>query len=256
MRIEEIAVMPWPELAGAAPTLMGSLFIPTGLEPLFADFGAEFTADTVQRYVLPLYRQLLTGIVPLGRNVIAMHFRAGDIITPPAGASIHGWYVQPPAAYYLAAFEHAQQHFGVDSVCLVFEDHANPAIDCVARALASRGVPCRLQSADVITDLKTLLGASHLVPSYGTFCEAIAVLSAHCETYYGFRRLSSAHDAEGFPQARVDQLLRVQGVRTLLIDDVHDRYTPAQQWTASREQLELITTFPQEFLELKEIPRG
>jgi hypothetical protein len=99
------------------------------------------------------------------------------------------------------------------------------------------------------------LAASHIVPSYGTFCEAIALLSAHCETYFGFRRLSSRHDVDGFPQGRVDEMLRAMGVRTFLIDDAADRYIPQKRWTASTEQRNLIGSYPQRMLELKEIGR-
>jgi hypothetical protein len=137
----------------------------------------------------------------------------------------------------------------------VFEDRTNPAVDCVERELAARGVRYQLQSADLKTDLRCLLAASHIVPSYGTFCEAIALLSAHCDTYFGFRRMSSLYEMDGFPQSRVDEMLRAMGVRTFLIDDIGDRYIPPKHWTASSEQLELIRTYPQAMLELQEIGR-
>ncbi len=182
-----------------------------------------------------------------------MHFRGGDIFVGDANGNIHGWYVQPPASYYLKAFDYAQRQLGVESACLVFQDRTNPAVDCVAKELAARGVPCRLQSTDLKTDLSCLLGATHIVPSYGTFCEAIALLSPHCESYFGFRRLSCLHEVEGFPQSRVDQMLRAMGVRTFLIDDVADRYTSQKRWTASSEQLDLMKTYPRDMLELTEI---
>jgi hypothetical protein len=50
-------------------------------------------------------------------------------------------------------------------------------------------------------------------------------------------------------------MLRAMGVRTFLIDDVGNRYTPQKRWTASSEQLNLLTTYPQDMLALKEIGR-
>jgi FkbH-like protein len=253
LMLEAVTVTGWSDVQDE-PTLMGCLFAPTGFEPLFSDLGSHFTADTVQRYLRPFYENLRAGVQPLGSNVLAMHFRGGDIFTPREDGHIHAWYVQPPASYYIAALEYAQRHLGVDRVCLVFEDRSNPAMDCVEREMAARGIACQTQSADWLTDLRFLLGASHIVQSYGTFCEAIAMLSTSCVTYFGFRRLSSAHDVDGFPQSRVDEVLRAQGVRTILIDDTHDRYIPRRQWTASKEQLDLIRTFPQNLLQLTEIP--
>jgi len=255
MLIDDITVTYWPSIEGTEPTLVGCLFAPTGLERFFGDFDSHFSVETVQRCLLPLYQGLLADIPPLGPNVLAMHFRGGDIFAGDDNGHIHGWYVQPPGSYYLTAFDFAQRNLGVDSACLVFEDRSNPAVDSVERELAARGVRYQLQSADLLTDLRCLLAASHVVPSYGTFCEAIALLSAHCESYFGFRRLSSVHETEGFPQSRVDEMLRAMGVRTFLIDDIGDRYTPQKRWTASSEQLNLIRTYPQEMLELNEIGR-
>ncbi len=82
----------------------------------------------------------------------------------------------------MTAFEYAERHFGVDSAYLVFEDRSNPAVDSVEKALTDRNVPCTLQSEDLIADLQCLLGAHHIVRSYGTsvkrlrFSQSIAKL--------------------------------------------------------------------------------
>jgi hypothetical protein len=251
MTIEEIRVTGFPAGADVKPTLVGSFYAPVGFERFLGDFGSPFAFDTVHRYVRPIFRELLAGIKPLGRNVLAMHFRGGDVFATDSPA--HCWYVQPPASYYIAALEFAQRHFGVDSACLVFEDRSNPAIDNVEHELARRHVPCTLQSADLIADLRFLLGAQHIVQSYGTFCEAIAILSECCESFFGFRRFSTQHDMEAFPQSRVEELVRHNGARTVLIEDTDQQYIPPKGWDASDKQLDLLRNFPQNLLTVREI---
>ncbi len=248
---EDINVTCFPTGADVEPTIVGSFYAPGGFERFFGDFGSDFAFDTVARYVRPIFAELLAKTKPLNRNVLAMHFRGGDVFS--RDGQIHRWYVQPPASYYITAFEYAQRHFGVDSACLVFEDRSNPAVDSVEKALTERNVPCTLQSEDLITDLQCLLGAHHIVRSYGTFCEAIAVLSEYCETFFGFGRFSTQHDMEAFPQSRVEELVRHNGARTILIIDTNDRYIPPKGWTASDEQLEMVRNFPKNLLEAKEI---
>ena len=251
--VEGIKVTNWSDGAFVEPTLVGCLFAPVGLERFFWDFGARFASDTIHRYVRPLFGELLAGVEPLGRNVLAMHFRGGDIFTKPEGGHIHNLYVQPPASYYIAAFEYVQRHCGVDSACLVFEDRTNPALECVERELAKRNVPCALQSADLIADLRCLLGASHIVRPYGSFGQAAAILSQHCKTFFGFRDFSHTN-LKHFPTSRVEELVRNNGARTVLIVDAGGRYMPPWCWNASDEQLDMVRNYPKDALEVKEIP--
>jgi hypothetical protein len=248
--VEGIRVTGWTD-DDADPQLIGCLFAPTGFEPFFADL--DFVTDTARNYVRPLYRELFAGVEPLARNVMAMHFRGGDIFVKPEGGHIHNWYVQPPASYYMAAFEYAQRHLGVDSACLVFEDRSNPAVECVERELARHNVPCTLQSADLVSDVRCLLGACHVVRPFGTFVEAISALSECCESFFAFRSFSSEVGMAPFPQSRIDEIVRSNGTRTFLVVDSSQRYIPTGWWTASDEQLEIIRTFPKTSLEVKEI---
>ena len=251
LSIEGIKVTGFPTDADVKPALAGSFFAPIGLERFLGDFGSRFAFDTVCRYVRPLFGELLAGIKSLGRNVIAMHFRGGDVFAK--SGFVHPWYVQPPASYYIKAFEFAECRLGVDSACLVFEDRSNPAIEIVEKELTGRNVPCILQSGDVLADLRCLLGAHHIVRSHGTFCEAVGVLSEYCETFIGFRRFSSQHDMEAFPQSKVEELLRQKGARTVLIVDTDEQYIPPKGWNASDEQLQIVRTFSKNLLEVKDI---
>lgn len=249
--IDGIRIAQSSEPVTSGPTLVGVFFAPYGFEPLFHDADMAFVVDTIERFVCRLYDHLLVRVVPLGPSVLAMHFRGGDVFRE--SGDVHPWYVQPPASYYVTALEHAQKHLGVDSVQLVFQGRENPAVEEVERYLSNRGVPFSCQSADLPADLRCLFGARHLVAPYGTFCEAVAMMSAHCTSYFAFRDLSSQHDMEGFPQSRVDRVLQQRGIHTMLIEDPDRTYTPQRSWRASADQLQLVRDYPKSALRVAEI---
>jgi hypothetical protein len=250
LTVEEITVT-GPRLGNPVkPTLVGTFYAPIGFERLFEDFGSRFTVDTIERYVCPIFQGFMAGIEPLGPNVVAMNFRGGDVFAKDGSA--HRWYVQPPASFYVTVFEHARRQFDVDRACLVFEDRSNPALERVAAELAEQHVPFTLQSADLSTDLRCLLGADHIVRPYGTFCEAIAMLSSHCRSFYSFRNFSTQYDMGSFPQSKVQELVWLRGARTILVVDKNHGYIPPREWRASDEQLALVKTYPQHLLETVE----
>jgi hypothetical protein len=132
----------------------------------------------------------------------------------------------------------------ISAVHLVFQDRSNPSIDIVSEYLKSQDIPFTLQSSTVFDDLVTLLSARHIVVGYGTFCEAVGLLSERIQTYIGFRTLST-QPIKFWGQSRVDELLRAKGVRTLVIEDWDHSYIAPGTWCNTPDQIDLIRTYPE-----------
>jgi predicted SAM-dependent methyltransferase len=246
-----IRITSTPTSPDSRPTLVGVFFAPYGFERFFRGADLAFIEESMLLSVRPLYEHILSKVRPLAPDLLCMHFRGGDVFR--AGGKVHPWYVQPPASYYISAFEYARERLGVVGVQLVFQDRANPAVGVLEQYLSDRGVPFVLQSGDLATDLRCLSGAHHLVAPYGTFCEAIAMMSEHCRSYFGFRSFASQYDMTGLLQSRVDGMLRHRGVRTILVENPDQTYTQPRTWKASTEQLDLICAFPGNRLRISEI---
>ncbi len=144
------------------------------------------------------------------------------------GKPVHPGYGQPPAGFYVAAVERERPA----TVWLVFEDHRNPAVVEVTRALRGKGIDVRMQSASLGEDLHVLLSAPKLVVGAGTFGLAAAALSTRLDTLYLF----------GQPPPSLTRL----GFRIISAIDSDSRYSRLvlADWRASADQLELMRTYP------------
>jgi hypothetical protein len=229
-------------------TLCGHFFIPDGMASLLRGYDTAFLADSITRYVRPVYARYIAACDVPAARVLTMHFRGGDIFYPNVQAF---GYVQPPASFYLLALDYAVRRLAVHSVQLVFEDRSNPAVDVVIAALQARGMAFSVQSAALFEDVAALLGARHLVAAYGTFCEAAALLSPTIETYFAFRGASSQRHIKFWAQSRVADVLRFRGVRVCIISDLRG-YITAGSWRNTARQRELIRSYPMASLRLVE----
>ncbi len=247
IEIDGITVLAEQPAGALRPVLVGSFYAPFGFEQCLGSIDPPRVLDALRRFVAPLYAPLLRRAGSLGDNVLALHFRGGDIFFP--GGS-HAGYVQPPASYYLRAVDYAVARLGVDFVHLVFEDRTNPAVDVVEQALAARGIGYTAQSASLIEDMATLVSAQHIVAGHGTFCEAAALLAPRLLTYVGFRSIASQTQIPGWPQSGIEAILHARGARTVLIDDPARDYIAPGTWTNTEAQCQAIRDFPAAALRL------
>jgi len=229
----------------ADATLSGSFYWPTGMESVIDPYSTEFANETVERFVSPVYQKYFGQPDTLGDHTLVMHFRGGDIFMKGIQAT---WYVQPPASYYIKALKYTMRHLDVSAVHLVFEDKTNPSVDVVLDYLARNQITHSYQSSSLFEDISTIMNARHLVTGYGTFCEAIGLLSHHIKSYFAFRRVSSQRAIRFWAQSRVEDMLRAKGVKTVIIDDPDRSYIKEETWDNSPEQIELMRSYPIEKL--------
>lgn len=228
--------------------LVGNFYAPYGFERLFTSVGLTDLADLLARSAGHLWGDLI------GKSVrsqsLVLHFRGGDIFR---AGEVHRWYVQPPASYYLAALDHAVRSRTFDSIELVYEDRSNPAIEVVEAGLDDRGLAFASRSSTLGADLNRVFSATCIISSYGTFCEAVGLLSRHLESYYSFRSVSSQVDLHPFTQMALLPLLRSKGVRCVLCDDIAYEYTLPKTWMNDDAQRSAIRTYPAHHLRLYEV---
>jgi hypothetical protein len=249
IRVDELRIAAHSKVQQHGATLAGNFYWPSGMEAILGPYSTVFALDTVRRFVNPLYKKYHSACGSLGPHTLVMHFRGGDIFSPGINAP---WYVQPPASYYIRAFEFAVLRLAISAVHLVFEDKTNPAVDVVIDYLSGRGICYSYQSSSLFEDAITVMSGHHIVAGYGTFCEAIGLMSNVIETYFGFRQISSQKPIEFWGQSRIEDVLRQKGVRMFIIDDPDRSYTPQETWDNSSEQLSTIRSYPIQKLRLME----
>lgn len=103
---------------------------------------------------------------PASPGTLVVHIRSGDIMK---GNGAHAGYVQPPLAFYQKII--LDNNF--TSVVVVCEDHDNPTVD----ALAKWSDIVTFSTGILEDDIATILGASHLVLSYGTFAWTLGLIA-------------------------------------------------------------------------------
>jgi hypothetical protein len=231
----------------AVPTLAGHFFNATPFGSALLGLQPAAAQDIIRTDLTPIFHDILRAVTPVGRRTLVMSFRAGDIFR---GDVIHPAYVQPPASYYTLALAFARARLGVTDVALVAEDDGNPAIAVVRAHLDSHAIPYTFRSASLAADLTYLAGASHLVAPYSTFAEAAAVLSPTIETYVAFRNFESHQHLHRRQTPLLLGLLRLKGVRPVLIDDAAGGFIPPWSWDRSSEQLRLIADYPMDNLRI------
>jgi hypothetical protein len=232
-------------------TLVGGFFNSFAFESCLQAVQPHFIEQTIQFYIRPLFAQHLNQTPSLDRSLMVLNFRSGDIFDdPPASAR----YVQPPASFYLSAFEFARMHLGVNKAALVYEDRRNPAVGAVEKYLHADGLAPIDLSGGPADDLRSLLGAAHIAAPFSTFTEAAAFLSPNIRSYFAFRSIEAHAELH---EARIEPLLatalRSRGARPFVICDRGSAYIAPMEWRKSDEQLRLIVDYPKAHLDVSEL---
>ncbi len=229
----------------ATSVMAGYYFWSTSFPAYLQSLPPAFVKETVANYLRPVFADFLRHKKSAGPQVAVAHFRAGDIFED---AKPHRFYVQPPARYYLAAIEYLVAAQGVKSVLLVAESRRNPVVAVVEAELKARKIPFSYQSRSMEADFGALCGASHIVASFSTFCEAAAILSVDLQSYIGFRNLESQGPLQRRQPPLLDSLLLETGVHCVVVEDAAGGYIPPFRWANTPEQINLMLNYPSENL--------
>ncbi len=218
--------------------LTGNFFYPQQLGRMLNEIDGAARYRTVQDFVLPgLMKKLPDGDVKHA-DELTVHLRAGDIFAPGA---VHGFYVQPPLAFYTFLVRRLMAKRRISRVRLIYEDKGNPCVDGLISFLERAGIACRTQSASLAEDLAALVDAPYLALGFGTFGLAAALLSRRLGTVFFFEG-SNMDDYAGIPSIG----------RMMLVRDRTRRYIQPGAWQNTPAQRQLMLDYPEDGLEMDE----
>jgi hypothetical protein len=167
---------------------------------------------------------------PLPPETLVIHIRSGDIFRE----SPHPSMGQPPLSFYTTVLADAQP----TAVVLVYEDASNPVIAGLETYLRQQAVAFTIQSGDLRSDMKVLLGAQKLVTGNGTFGQAVITLATHLRTWYSF-----GQGRPRFPTSRPFASVSIH-------DPDGDYSTELSPWKNTPHQRALMVNFPESGLVL------
>jgi hypothetical protein len=223
---------------GPEKVLEGSFFYREDLGDLLRSITSE-RLRLVRTYLDPLFAPVLDRIGPQDPSTLHVHIRSGDLFS---GSNVHPGYPQPPLTYYQTCIEHARLRSAVESVVVVNEDDANPTVGALAAWLDSKGIRYRTQSGTFSEDLAELLSARTMVASFGTFCDAIGLLSRNIQHYYSFR--TTRYWAE---------MLAKGATFGQVVDSDEGPYIAVGSWQNTEAQRQEMLTYPARSLRLREL---
>ncbi len=162
-----------------------------------------------------------------GDNHLVIHIRGEDAFGPNA----HKSFAQPPFSFYRQVLD---DHPWSEAT-IVSADRINPVVPLLEEELAKRNIPHFFQSGTIDEDIAVLASAKVLVAGRGTFIPAIVGMSDRVATVYTF----------------VDSHLLRDDITVRVVTDVTGDYVEnacRDNWTDSREQREMMLSYPQENL--------
>lgn len=162
---------------------------------------------------------------------LVIHIRSGDVFKVAPNKR----YGQPPLAFYTRIIETLREAGEIASVCVVFENMANPCVAALVDYLDRTDMPYRLQSGSFAEDAAVIFGARRLVLGVGTFGPGVAATSDRLREVYAFR------------QTGFSKLPRLE--RVWLVEAGAD-YIPPEGWTGSDAQRAMMLSYPDDQLEL------
>jgi hypothetical protein len=160
--------------------------------------------------------------LPSGELVI--HIRSGDIFSNRP----HSGYIMPPLSYYTDIL--TRNNFS--KVYVIASDTKNPVIPKLVNLYPT--IVFNIQ--DLKQDIQLLLGATHVVMSFGTFTSALLVLSDHIKVIYK-------------PSYQEGLLLPISGVSVISTDlgKYRDQQKP---WKNTDKQRKFMLDYPKKSWEV------
>ena len=230
------------------PTLVGHFFFSHPFESALTGFNMQYAMDVIDGALRPLFKDVR--VEPQDSQVIVLNFRGGDVFL---GNPISAEYVQPPASFYILAALTARERFGVTTVSIVSEDRVNPALAATEAALHEHGFRVVTNIPDLAGDIAIIMGAKHLVSPFGTFLEALAMLSTGLRSYTAFRQFESHRHLHTARPSLLVHVLKARGVIPIRILDTEQDYIRPLSWAATDEQLRLMLDFPLDRLTVQDL---
>lgn len=204
-------------------TIKGSFFYLSTLKPIFSKTPVKYMElQRIARHI-----SISEYIEPLSEDDLVIHLRSGDVFIKDGG---HPEYGQPPLAYYRKIVDSRSWR----SVHLVFEDKGNVVIDPLIGFISGRGIPLRIHSGTLESDLSILMSAKTLVAGIGSFIPGVASISNNIKSVYGFERYANWGNGK---------------LNVILCEDVAKDYVSAvmsKNWRNLPEQRSLMISYPDE----------
>jgi hypothetical protein len=169
--------------------------------------------------------------LPLDENRLVLQIRSGDTF----GQRLIPTYVPSPVSYYSKIIKMYKDQ----AVVIVCEDLRNPSIEFLAQNYPN----CTIQSSDLESDVQTLVNASHLVLSIGTFGLVWALMSKRLRHLY-VNDIPKSIDDHGF-FTKEDLRLGMEVHRY----HIH-RYLPYGSWKNTPVQVQSIFDHSEDHISL------
>lgn len=170
----------------------------------------------------------------MGDDTLVIHIRSGDIMDAEGG---NDEYVQPPLSFYQKII--IENNF--TSIVIVCEDHNNPTID----ALAKWSNIVNFSAGTIQEDIATIIGASYLVVSYGTFATMLSLLSKTIKKVY----------VPCVPNCFLGWYPNCEGDAPFAAECYFfPNFTKSGEWKNTNAQRELMLSYPMQNIFLNEQP--
>ena len=190
----------------------------------------EESRQLLQQNLLPY---LGLTIVPAPKDRLVIHIRSGDVFDIHERQTHNTSYIQPPCSYYKMIIE--DHNFTDILIISTKHDDENLNNPCIQDLLLYNAM-ISYQHSDLIEDVSTVLGTTHLAFGTGTFAYELAILSKNVE---------DVHMTVIFEAECLD--LIATRVTCYYFPD----YIPLSSWTASDEQRQLMTEYPREKIQIR-----
>ena len=224
--------------------LSGTFYVPYGFESIFLGQSPALLSKVLRSATDLLYPNCISSSQ---KHVLAIHIRAGDIFAEGSQAN---WYVQPPAAFYTKAIDHALTNHPYEHCELVYEDRGNPAVGIVESYLRDKKVSFDSEPRDLLADVRRLSSAHGLVCSFSSFAEASALISRSVHNIYCFRSVTSQIDFAPFLQTRLIGIYLERSIKLFIVEDMSVNFIAPKTWKNSADQRAAIATYPESHLRL------
>lgn len=167
----------------------------------------------------PLIAKLDVGNTMYDKDAVVIHIRSGDIFEPGGTSAL---YAPPPFSFYADIID----RHGGEVVVVSQQENLSPMVEKILNSYPK----AKLQTRTLEEDISVILAAKYLVLAQGTFAWSLAMASTSLEVVYAFNNNLTIWDS------RV-----LSGVKIVEYDA--DGYL--SRWDATKKQIELMLTFPQ-----------
>ena len=133
--------------------------------------------EFIRQELMDIFTIKRSSIVNLPKKTLIIYIRSGDLF-PLTGNKVHPAYISAPYYYYDYILKKYKNKY--NKYILVAEDDNNPVI----KKLLKNYPNILWKKNDLLTDLKIILGASHIVSCVGTFISSLSWINPNMRKIY------------------------------------------------------------------------